>query len=169
MRLFEALSIFEIEDNKLTRKELKTIFRKLTKEHHPDHGGDTDKMQLILEAFDTLKENYSFIVEGNQQFEEDENFWKIDDPEMERVYKSIYHLEGINIEVCGYWMWVTGDTYPYRKELKAAGLYFAKKKVAWYWKPEDKISLGRGKSSLDDIRGKYGSTNLDTTKAEKIC
>ena len=169
MKLFEALRYFETEDNKLTRKELKKLFRKLTLKNHPDHGGDTEMMRLIIEAFEVLKEQYSFVIEVDKEFEEDENYWKIDDPEMEKVYKSIYHFENIKIEICGYWMWVTGETYPYRSELKNAGLFYARKKVAWYWKPADKNSLGRGKASLEYIRKKYGSKSLETTKAEKIC
>jgi len=45
MKLFQALKIFEIGDNELTRKQLKSLFRKLTLSHHPDHGGDAEKMK----------------------------------------------------------------------------------------------------------------------------
>ena len=168
MKLFEAIRIFKIRDNELTRKEMKSLFRKLSLKNHPDQGGDSEKMIIILEAFEVIKENYSFIIEKDKDFEEDKNYWVINDPEMEKIYKSIYHLEDIKIEICGYWMWVTGTTYPYRKLFKESGLFYAKKKIAWYWKSPEKKSNGRGTATLEKIRKKYGSKSLGTTKAGKI-
>ena len=65
-------------------------------------------------------------------------------------------ITGILIEVVGAWLWVTGATYPVRKELKAAGLFFASKKQAWYYRAEEYATKG-GKKTLDEIREKYGS------------
>ncbi len=169
MKLFQALKVFEIGDNQLNRKELKSLFRKLTLKHHPDHGGDGEFIKEILEAFEILKDQYSFRIESDKEFEENKNFWNIDNPEMEEVFKKIFHFKKLKIEICGYWMWVTGETFNFRKELKKAGLFYAKKKVAWYWKPpEDKNRNRKGNISLEKIRKKYGSQKLKSHIAKEI-
>ena len=42
-----------------TPDEIKSAFRKLAKQHHPDTGGDTNKFQQINEAYNTLKDPQS--------------------------------------------------------------------------------------------------------------
>jgi len=47
--------ILGVSEN-VTPEELKSAYKKLVKEHHPDKGGDVQKMQEINEAHDTLKD-----------------------------------------------------------------------------------------------------------------
>ena len=49
--------------------------------------------------------------------------------EFRKVIEQIINLPGIVIEVVGNWIWVTGNTYPVPTDLKAAGLFFASKKL----------------------------------------
>ncbi|WP_379090691.1 J domain-containing protein [Pedobacter sp. UC225_65] len=71
--------------------------------------------------------------------------------------EKIIHLDGITIELVGYWIWVTGETRGHKETLKNAGYFFASKKLAWYFRTgEYKVSKG-GKKSLDEIRAKYGA------------
>lgn len=167
MKLFTAMKMFGVIDNQMTRGEVKEIYRNLARENHPDKGGDDEKMKLINEAYETIQEQYSFVNIG-RKFEEDENFWNIDDPEMEEAYKSISHLEGIEIEICGLWMWVTGETYKVKEQLKEAGLFYASRKMAWGWKPKNSTSKSRGRTSLNNIRSKYGSSTLPTSRRHKL-
>ncbi|MBA3655250.1 MAG: DnaJ domain-containing protein, partial [Actinobacteria bacterium] len=37
-----------------TEKEIKTAYRKLSKQHHPDSGGDEEKFKEVSGAFDVL-------------------------------------------------------------------------------------------------------------------
>lgn len=67
------------------------------------------------------------------------------------VIKKLMPLAGIVIEVVGNWICVTGSTYPVRKELKEAGIFFASKKHAWYYRAEEFKTTGSRKS-LDEIR-----------------
>jgi len=167
MKLYDALKIFEIKDNSQTKEQIKSLFKKLALQNHPDKGGSTEIMQKIIEAYECIKENYTFVInsdEKKQEFENTANFWDINDEDMKKAYLSIYLLDGLIIEVCGFWMWVTGNTFAHKKELRQAGLYYASKKQAWYWKPEDYICVSNGKTSLDEIRKSYGSKliNNDT-------
>jgi hypothetical protein len=71
-------------------------------------------------------------------------------------------LPGISIEICGSWVWVTGDTKTVKDDLKAAGLQWAPRKDGqpWYWKPAGGRRR-RGKNwSLDQIRTAHGSVRV---------
>lgn len=70
-------------------------------------------------------------------------------------------LAGISIEVCGAWVWVTGDTKDHKDTLKAAGYWWAPKKTAWYFRPPDHKSRNKGEWDLDKIRDTYGSTSVN--------
>ena len=170
MKLYQALKEFEIRDGELTKEDLKKLFKKLALINHPDKGGDTIKMQNILDAYEVLKDQYSFVSNSKDQdhFEEDVHFWDIDDEDMKKAYLKICNIEGLSIEICGFWMWVTGQTYSHKKELKEAGLYYASKKQAWYWKPADYVSYSNGKTTLEEIRKAYGSKGISGQELKMI-
>lgn len=144
-----------------TLEDVKALYKKLAKQYHPDLGGDTVTMQEINKeyAFASAKA----IKGANLSEEETENEILSSEAYRNAIEKIIY-LEGITIELVGYWLWCTGNTYPVRATLKDAGFLFASKKLAWYFRTaEYKVSKG-GKKSLDEIRDKYGSEVLNDSK-----
>lgn len=137
-----------------TLDEVKALYKKLALENHPDRGGDTATMQAI-------NAEYAFasarILKGANLSEEETEQQIRFSEEYRQIIEQIAHLPGITIELVGLWIWVTGNTYPHRATLKTAGLFFASKKQAWYYRSEDLKELRGGKKSLDEIRSKYGS------------
>ena len=147
-----------------TIEQVKTTYKKLAKQYHPDLGGDTLTMQEINKeyAFASSKA----IKGANLSDEETESEIQFSE-EYRQAIEKIIHLEGIVIEVVGYWIWVTANTYPVRATLKDAGFLFAPKKLAWYFRTgEYKVKKG-GKKSLDEIRSKYGSEILKGNKSKQ--
>ena len=65
----------------------------------------------------------------------------------------------IHIEICGTWIWVSGDTYPARDALKALGFHWAHKKQMWHWTPDTKRQRTKA-MSMEWIRDKHGSLVL---------
>lgn len=147
-----------------TIEEVKATYKKLAKQYHPDLGGDTLTMQEINKeyAFASAK-----AVKGaNLSDEETENEIRFSE-EYRQAIEKIIQLEGIVIELVGYWIWVTQNTYPHRKALKEAGFLFAPKKMAWYFRTgEYKVTKGSQKS-LDEIRAKYGSEMVKDDKPRR--
>lgn len=146
-----------------TLEEAKKRYRELAKEHHPDRGGDTETMKTINAQYDFI---CAKILKGeNLNTEEFNEEWEASQTFKNRIF-SIINLEGITIEIVGLWIWVTGNTYPVRNELKSAGYFFASKKVAWYWRPEHAAG-GRGNSTLEEIKTKYGATVVNANNFTK--
>ena len=80
----------------------------------------------------------------------------------------ILDLEGVEIELCGSWIWVSGNTKEHKDLFKELGFYWAPKKFMWYWRPEEFKSYSRKSKSMSDIRNKYGSEKIiDNTKRVK--
>jgi hypothetical protein len=147
-----------------TVDEVKATYKKLAKEFHPDLGGDTATMQEINKeyAFASAKA----IKGGNLPEEEAENEIRFSE-EYRQAIEKIIHLDGITIELVGYWIWVTGNTYAVKAILREVGFLFASKKLAWYFRTgEYKVNKG-GKKSLDEIRSKYGSEIINGNKTSK--
>lgn len=140
--------------------ELKAAYRKAAMKYHPDRGGDTATMQRINNeyeaAFNRLKNAQNAAAAADTTgatratAEQAQDFIEI--------INRLLRLDGLKIELCGRWLWITGDTIRHKAELKAAGCKWAAKKKAWTWHfPEDGDVFSRGRRTMAQIRQKYGS------------
>lgn len=76
------------------------------------------------------------------------------------AYENIRNLQGIRIEKCGNWLWVSGRTLPYVAKLRSIGFRWASKKECWYFCP-DKNWQPKGEAcSMDEIRSRHQRTVL---------
>mgnify|MGYP002680034988 FL=1 len=138
-----------------TLDELKKEYRRLAMIHHPDHGGDTATMQAIngeyAETFARLKNQHNAAAdEAHQTTETPEEFIAI--------ISQLLRFPSLIVELCGSWLWITGETYAVRDQLKAAGCRWSSSKKAWYWHhPEEGHRWHKGTATMSDIRTKYGS------------
>lgn len=140
-----------------TIQELKNKFRELVKTFHPDNQitGDLQTMkELNLEyekAFEYIKTHPINETEKKSSY-----YANVNDGFRETLEKIIF-IPCITIEICGSWLWVTGDTKPIKDILKKAGLYWAGKKQAWYFKPKDYKAKKHKAWDLNKIRDTFGS------------
>jgi hypothetical protein len=157
MKISDAANILNIT-GELTKAIVKKAFQKAASKYHPDKGGNVETMKMVNESYETLK-NYEGEVEAND----------FEYPDLvAAAINAIINLPNIEIEVCGNWVWVTGDTKPHAKALGKDGAKFKyeSKKKAWFFRPDDYKSSSRGSMSLDDIRGNHGS-NIVNKKYQK--
>ena len=67
-------------------------------------------------------------------------------------------LPELNLEFCGSWLWVTGNTFEYKEKLKELGNRYSSNKKCWYWRPYgEQRSKVTKPTSMEYIRDKYGS------------
>ena len=145
-------------DNISTLEELRMQYKELLKLHHPDNGGILEIMQEILK---NQHENnfYSNRASTNTEY----NNMKYDfaeDEKLREMLNKIIHFDGIDIELVGAWIWVSGNTYACKKQLKELGFKWASQKKMWYWHSEVFQKKSRKTLSMDDIRNYYGSTEV---------
>lgn len=139
--------------------ELKAAYKKLALKHHPDMGGDVRTMQTINMEYDRvfaiLKSKQNRAAQ-NPDSETKKTTETAD--EFRAVVDALLKIADIEIELCGSWLWISGETYPNREALKAARCAYSKSKKKWYWHhPEDGCGWSRDRKTMTEIRAKYGS------------
>ena len=157
MTVQEALEIFGLAIN-ASQQEIKSHYKSLSRKFHPDLGGSDEMMKLINNAYDILKK-YSDGVGGST----------IDSSMIEKLNAVINKIKkfDITIEIVGSWVWVSGNTYAVKEDLKSAGFKFAPKKKMWFFAPYQTKRVWT-KSSMDDIRNKYGSKIIASGKSLQL-
>lgn len=159
MKIEDAAKILEITGD-LNKEIIKKAYKKACSKYHPDKGGSEEMMKAVNQAFDAIKDFEGNVDAGDLNYSE----------ELNDALRKIINLPGINIEICGAWIWVTGNTKPFKEELgkNGAGFFWAKKKKAWYFRPADWKSTSRGTWNIDKIRSVHGSQHVKTEEPKKI-
>ena len=161
--------------NITTLEQLRKQYRDLLKIHHPDNDGNVSDMQIINAEYDrlfkALKDKHESKSMGNDnKTTTDYNSMKYDfseDAKLREMLSKIISFDGITIEVCGAWIWAF-DSYNYRKELKELGFRYARNKKAWHWHSDVFRKKSHRSLSMDDIRGYYGSTEVETDGTKRL-
>ena len=155
-------------ENIRTLEELRKQYKELLKKHHPDNGGNLETMQEINAEYDRLFKVLKDQHENNCSSDKtsawnDYSNMKYDfaeDEKLREMLNNIIHFSGIDIELVGAWIWLSGNTYACKKELKELGFKWASQKKMWYWHSEAFRKKSHKTLSMDDIRNFYGSTSV---------
>lgn len=161
MKHSEALKILGLKGS-CSFEDAKRVYRVKSKHYHPDRNpAGLEMMKLINGAWQALSD-YEF---GREDLEEERVGECLSD-ELNAALNAVIGL-GLTIEICGSWIWVSGDTRPHREVLKAAGYRWAPKKLMWSFCGGERTT-SRGKFSMDDIRTRHGSVNVKSSEFYKL-
>lgn len=132
-----------------TLEELRRRYRDLLKKYHPDNAnGSTQATQEINAEYDRLfkvlkdrHESKTADHSGNhnsKQSDYNQNIYNWEnDKALREVLQKIINFDGIEILICGQWIWVSGNTFNYKNELKEIGFKWASQKRQWFWHSEE--------------------------------
>lgn len=149
-------------NNVNTLNELKSAYRKLAQKLHPDHGGSNEAMQQLNSEYEKL---FSILKDKhNAEAKADTTGYKRETTETPEefinIVSELLKLDGLEIELCGCWLWIGGNTMQHKDKLKALGCKWSSKKHLWSWHHDDGNPFRRGNHSMGYIRMKYGSEYL---------
>lgn len=146
--------------NPTSLDELKKQYRRLAMQYHPDtNPGREAEMNRIMQEinaehdrlFEQLKHQHNATHDEHHQTTETAE-------EFRQIIALLLKLDGLTVELCGSWLWISGNTRAHKEALKAAGCRWSNNKKMWYWRhPENAGHYRRSKTSMDQIRSKYGS------------
>ncbi|MEO0384167.1 MAG: DnaJ domain-containing protein [Pseudomonadota bacterium] len=147
MNVYDAAKILSVSGD-VTPKQVKAAYVAACKKYHPDiNPAGAEMMKVINAAFDVLRDYSGTLKDEQSTYGEHFN----------DALNAVFSLSGLSVEICGVWLWVTGETRQYKDVLKGAGFKWAHEKKAWYFRPEQHRSFSRGSATLEEIREKYGS------------
>jgi len=156
MQYFEGLT---------NEEEIKARYKELAKKYHPDLGGDLEVMKVVNAQYEQVITGM-YQRAGKSITEIDELLAK--DSVMREKLRDIILLNDLMIELCGNWLWVTGNTKDHKEKLKEAKFRWSPNKGAWYWRAEGKRSWNRKPMGLDEIRYKHGTLSVKATPRTRI-
>jgi curved DNA-binding protein CbpA len=169
MKTNEALSLLNIKTQSITLDDVKKAYRKACKAYHPDVNPSGEMMmKMINDAYESLcRLDYPLLF--SEQKDTNANYG-VDVKNALDAIVEVLKSTNILTEVCGSWIWISGETKSHKDILKAAGFKYAFKKKQWFFRPESESGKKwrRGSYSMDDIRSKYGSSRPSFTQNRAI-
>jgi len=163
LKTIQAIQILGITET-CDQAQVKALYKKLAQKYHPDRNpAGLEMMKLINEAYNVLKD--LSIVEMETSEAPSLNDYP---EELSAAINKIITL-GMNIEICGLWVWVSGDTKQHKDVLKEANFKWAHKKLMWYFRPEEEKKTYYARSfNISEIREKYGSQSVKRKNYKKL-
>ena len=157
-----------------TAEEGKRVYKELLKRFHPDcPSGNEEIMKEINSEFEKWWDEFKDIHTNYQTGERYKAQGEKQTSETAREFMDmlyfLYGLKDIHVELTGSWLWITGNTYQVKDDLKEHGFQWSKSKKSWYFafgieSKEGKRFRGH---NMDYIRKTYGSETLNTEEKER--
>jgi len=147
-----------------TMEELKKAYKRLAKKYHPDLN-DQNTTAIMAE----INTEYERMVEifqmgGATNANAFDGFREF----IMKLLKVLEDVEDVTVEICGSWVWVTGNTKPHKDKLNkttGVGMQYASKKRAWYWYEGEYVKKSRKNYNMEEIREMHGSHVIKEQKA----
>lgn len=156
-----------------TVTEIKAKYRELMMKFHPDRHPDADEKQKreftritqeINEAYHAALASADGKTEkGDDGRDHTYHYNEADEQAiMDKIAELIaLHMADVEIWLIGLWVWVIGETKPYKELLgrEGLGLSWHSKRRAWHWKPYEGKAW-HSSASLGALAYKYGATQF---------
>lgn len=141
-----------------SNEDLKKQYRELCKRLHPDHGGNEENFKEMMAEYERIQLE-GFKQQAREAGEEIA-------PEVMEILKKIIHFHGLEIDVVGSWIWVSGNTFLYKEQLKELGFRWNAKRKKWYF--GEKKGKGTFKGDYEELKQKYGWQRVQGSNLQAI-
>ena len=162
-----------------TKANIRKRYIELLKKYHPDNGGDLETCKKINLEYEKVI-NGAYDPDYNESTTSDDTrerhtatrqkAAKDHDKKLREVINKIVFYPGINIEIVGLWIWLDGNTYPYKDQIKASGFSWSKARKKWYCCPYGMEDIGARykKKAFSELRSIYGSEKVENDERKAL-
>ena len=88
-------------------EELRKEYKRLVKLNHPDNGGSEEAIKVINVEYEIC---FEMLKKADTTTANGKKYNMAEDAMIRDIINAIIHLN-IEIEICGSWVWVSGNTY----------------------------------------------------------
>lgn len=154
-------------------EDVKEMYRKLAKQLHPDCGGDPEEFKKMsaeyTQAFNRYKNIHRGTGKKTEKAEQENHTEYTESPEeFADIINKVIFMDGVEIEIVGRWIWLSGNTYNYREDIKAAGFFWSSKHKKWYYNGGTKKSKKHSKLTFDQVKDLHGCKTVKTAKQARL-
>ena len=154
-------------------EDVKETFRDLAKKLHPDCGGDAEQFKKMMAEytiiFKRLKNVHRAAEKKAEQAEQESHTEYTESPEeFADIISKVIYMDGVEIEIVGRWIWLSGNTYAYKDDIKAAGFFWSSKHKKWYYNGGTKKSKKHSKLTFDQVKDLHGCKTVKTAKQARL-
>jgi hypothetical protein len=152
-------------------EEYKRQYKRLILTHHPDLAAKNGMtIEEATAATQTINAEWDYIKRHNYNIHEDAHGNVYTDQSQDTpdnvtenfaaIIEALINLEGLEIEICGSFIWVGGNTYEHKATIKGLGFRWANKKKMWFLAPEGWRKKSHRELTMGEIRDTYGSQKV---------
>lgn len=150
-------------------EDVKETFRDLAKKLHPDNGGDAEQFKAMMneykEAFNRLENKHRKATEKATDQDSTEQFTETPE-QFADIISRVVNLDGVEIEIFGHWVWLSGNTYFHKDTIKKAGFFFSSKHKKWYWNGGTTKSRKHSRMSYETIKAIHGYSKVKSSHTQ---
>lgn len=117
-----GVTLMQYFKNISTIEQLRKSYNTLAKQYHPDINHSPDAVRIMQDINAEYAAAFKWLQ--NHDSEHLNCYDKIDPAAYPEIISKIIGLTELTIEICGSWVWLTGKTWLYAEQLKAAGFKF---------------------------------------------
>ena len=140
-------------------ESIKFTYRKLCFKHHPDRpNGSTVMMQDINRQYQlALKSVHGKSSASTDGQEHTYYYHEQTEAKLMSVIDQLLklHMQDITIGLIGTWLWIYGNSMPYRNQLKQLGCAWSGKRQSWYFHSGPRCKRSSS-ANLTELADKYG-------------
>lgn len=154
-------------------EDVKKLYKKLCKQYHPDLNKDdtTEIMKQINAEYETAFERFKNIHESADDNTKTYTASKETSEtaaEFMVIINKLIVLDGVQIDLIHRWIWLSGNTYPYKETIKSLGFKWCSNKKMWAWHKAEDATHSRSKMTIEDIKNKYGCETFKGVSAPRL-
>lgn len=134
--------------------EARKTYYRLAMKLHPDRGGDEEQFKELANQFHSFRPRET-------KYASEINDWSSE--AYSDIIAALMEIPGIIIEICGSWIWISGDTLANKDRIKSVPTNdhykrgFSANKKAWYFSPTSYSKRSGEEFDMESIRNIYGS------------
>ncbi|SMG28831.1 hypothetical protein SAMN05661096_01750 [Marivirga sericea] len=145
--------------------EARKTYYRLAMNFHPDKGGDEELLKELANQFHSFRPK-------EFKYENEINDWS--SQTYSGIIIALMEIPDITIEICGSWIWISGDTLNRKEQIKPIqpdDFYkrgFSAQKKMWYFSPRGYKKRSADDFDIESIRNIYGSEAIRSPSHKKI-
>lgn len=140
--------------NLTTPDEVKSMYNVLAKEHHTS----LTTMAIINAEYHVKLRSMNGQRNGKHAYYYNERNEQATIMHLQTCLESgiFGHMNGVEVNIVGTWIWAYGDTYPHRATLASLGFTRDYKRRMWYWKPNNEYR--RPQRAMSGFEGAFNQS-----------